>query len=92
MKLRLLFLILSLALLVQPSFGWMMFSAADPPDSGILSNSFVDILYQDYVVWLAGGAGLSKTEDFGGSWVTFGTASGLVARRSASVPLIVFAL
>jgi hypothetical protein len=56
-------------LLFQPSRAWIMYSA-DAPDTGLVSNSFVDILYHEGILWLAGGQGLSYSTDQGLSWYT----------------------
>jgi hypothetical protein len=55
--------------LAQPGYGWKMFSA-DTPDTGLLSNSFIDILYHEGTIWLASGDGLSYSTDGGQSWFT----------------------
>ncbi len=52
------------------SFGWMFYDA-QAPDSSLLGNSFVDILYYDGTAWLASSKGLSATTDMGLTWVTY---------------------
>ncbi len=73
-------------LFTQPAFGWMMYSA-DAPDTGLLDNSFVDILYNDGVVWLASGNGLSYSTNYGFSWLTLTTENtpGLGSNQSSAM-------
>jgi len=65
-----------LLFLMQPAMAWKLFSA-DAPDSGLLGNSFVDLLYHDGIIWAASGTGLSLSEDMGQTWSTYTTATGL---------------
>jgi len=59
-------------LFARPGFGWKMFST-DAPNSGLLNNSFIDILYNDGTVWVASGHGLSYSSDLGRTWYTLTT-------------------
>jgi len=47
----------------------MMYSV-DVPDTGLASNSFVDIIYHEGYLWLAGNLGLSYSVDSGQTWYT----------------------
>ncbi|MCP4569800.1 MAG: hypothetical protein GY841_19650 [FCB group bacterium] len=85
MRTKLVFLFIMSVLLVQSGYGWMLYSAADPPDSGITGHSFVDILYHENTVWLASGRGLSKTDDYGETWVTYSAASGLTSDEPSAM-------
>ncbi len=70
-------LALLLCLLFVPTANaWKNFTA-DEPDSGLVSNSFVDIVFHEGRLWAASGGGLALSEDFGLTWVTFDAESGL---------------
>lgn len=56
----------------RPGFAWKMFST-DVPDSGLLNNSFIDIIYNDDTIWAASGHGLSYSPDLGRTWYTLTT-------------------
>ena len=58
-----------LIVLAAPGHAWMMYSA-DAPDTGLLGNSFVDIVYNDGIIWLASGRGISYSTDLGQTWFT----------------------
>jgi len=75
-----------IVLCAQPAFGWMMYSA-DAPDTGLLDNSFVDMLYNDNIVWLASGNGLSYSTNLGFSWLTLTTETnpGLGSNQSSAL-------
>jgi len=62
-------LLLVLMVAVQPAIGGMMYSV-DVPDTGLTSNSYVDILYHEGYLWLAGNWGLSYSADMGQTWYT----------------------
>jgi len=62
-------LLLAILIMATPSPAWKMFSA-DEPDTGLLSNSFVDIVYADGTIWIATGSGLSYSTNQGFSWFT----------------------
>ena len=61
--------IVALCFVPQSGYGWKMFSA-DAPDTGLLGNSFIDILYHEGTIWLATGSGLSYSTDDGVTWYT----------------------
>ncbi len=63
--------LLLLAFQIQPAYGWMIYSVDAVADSSLLGNSFVDILYHDGILWLAGGKGLSGSDNQGETWVTY---------------------
>jgi len=56
----------------QPGYAGMMFSTA-VGDSGLLGNSFVDILYNDGIIWMASEQGLSYSLNLGSTWFTLTT-------------------
>ncbi len=58
-----------MVVLSAPGRAWMMYSA-DEPDTGLLGNSFVDIVYNDGILWLASGRGISYSTDLGQTWLT----------------------
>ena len=57
---------------VQPGHAGMMFSTA-VGDSGLLGNSFVDILYSGGIIWMASEQGLSYSPNLGSTWYTLTT-------------------
>jgi len=64
--------IVVILIFARPGFGWKMYST-DAPDSGLLNNSFIDILYNDDTVWVASNHGLSYSPDLGRTWFTLTT-------------------
>lgn len=56
---------------------------AQPPDTDLVSSSFIDILFNDGRLWLAGGYGLSLAVDSG--WLTFSSQSGLNADNPSAL-------
>lgn len=80
-------LILMVALCSQPGYAWKQFAIDSnaTPNSGILSNSFIDILFNDGLLWLGGGRGLSKSADSGKTWITYNKASGLTSDEPSAI-------
>jgi len=76
-----------LALCSRPGYAWKQFAidSTTAPSPGILSNSFIDILYNDGLLWLGGGQGLSKSDDHGATWVTYNKASGLTSDEPSAI-------
>jgi hypothetical protein len=69
-------LLILLLISVQPGYCWKFYST-DDPDTGLLASSYFDIFYNNGTIWLAGGGGLSYSTDFGQSWYTHTSNSGL---------------
>ncbi|MEZ5358337.1 MAG: FlgD immunoglobulin-like domain containing protein [Candidatus Zixiibacteriota bacterium] len=63
---------------------WKWFSA-EVPDSGLKGNSFIDIVYNDGVIWMATGKGLSYTTDFGETWYTHNIGTGMASDEPSAV-------
>lgn len=63
---------------------WQWYST-DEPDSGLKGNSIVDIVYHDGIIWMATGNGLSYTEDFGDTWYTHNTETGLASNEPSAI-------
>ena len=80
------FWILPLMLLFLAGFGhaWKMFSA-DEPIAGLTGNSFVDILYFDGIIWMASGNGLSYSLDFGQTWNTQNSSTGMNSNEPSAI-------
>lgn len=60
----------ALLIFLSPVSGEMLYSM-DAADSTLLGNSFVDILFADDIVWLAGGKGLAAYDVITDTWVTY---------------------
>ncbi|MDX9857122.1 MAG: hypothetical protein RBT76_04990 [candidate division Zixibacteria bacterium] len=60
-------------------------SAAEPPDTGLVTNSAVDIVLHDGAVWLGTSKGLMFTYDAGQTWLRYDQTNGLVSANLSAL-------
>lgn len=83
-KLTSFLLVLLLVFCFESGYGFGLVSLG-APDSVLMGNSFIDILYRDGIMWMASGNGLSKSTDQGQNWVTYTEESGLNSNDPSAI-------
>lgn len=76
--------IILILLTSNPAMGRMLYSL-DEADSGLTSNSYIEIIYHDDILWMAGGRGLSYSPDGGLSWYTYDAETGLSSNEPSAI-------
>ncbi len=82
---RFVFLLFLLILVFAGSGHCWKWYEADAPETGLKGNSFVDIEYIDGIIWVATGNGLSYSDDFGQTWYTHNTQTGLSSNEPSAI-------
>ncbi|MFH1699917.1 MAG: hypothetical protein ABIE07_04945 [Candidatus Zixiibacteriota bacterium] len=76
--------IILILILSHPALGRMLYSVENA-DSGLTSNSYIEVLHHEDYLWMAGGRGLSYSPDGGLSWFTYDAETGLNADEPSAI-------
>ncbi|MEE9442435.1 MAG: hypothetical protein V3V99_07185 [candidate division Zixibacteria bacterium] len=68
----------------HPALGRMLYSVEEA-DSGLTSNSYIEILHHEDILWMGGGRGLSYSPDGGLSWFTYNAQTGLNSDEPSAI-------